>query len=226
MSLKENLLNANKEIVSLGLVKLTWGNVSARQGKNILIKPSGVKLQSLDYNDISEVDFDNNLLKGLKQSVDTPSHIELYKSFKNVNAVVHTHSKYATSFAQAKVNIPCLGTTHADYFRYEIPVVGEAKDLENYEKSTGESIVNFFIENSIDPLEVPAALCPGHGVFAWGKTIEDAVKHALVLELVAEMSYNTMMILSCQDKQMQPINTDISDKHFLRKHGKEKYYGQ
>ena len=152
MSLKENLLNANKEIVSLGLVKLTWGNVSARQGKNILIKPSGVKLQSLDYNDISEVDFDNNLLKGLKQSVDTPSHIELYKSFKNVNAVVHTHSKYATSFAQAKVNIPCLGTTHADYFRYEIPVVGEAKDLENYEKSTGESIVNFFIENSIDSM--------------------------------------------------------------------------
>ena len=145
MSIKQDLLNANKEIVSLGLVKLTWGNVSTRQGKNILIKPSGVKLQSLDYNDMSEVDFDNNLLKGLKQSVDTPSHIELYKSFKNVNAVVHTHSKYATSFAQAKVNIPCLGTTHADYFRYEIPVVGEAKDLENYEKSTGESIVNFFI---------------------------------------------------------------------------------
>ena len=226
MSLKEDLLNANKEIVSLGLVKLTWGNVSVRQGKNILIKPSGVKLQNLDYNDMSEVDFDNNLVKGLKQSVDTPSHIEVYKSFKNVNAVVHTHSKYATSFAQAKTNIPCIGTTHADYFRYEIPVVGEAKDLENYEKSTGESIVNFFTENSVDPLEVPAALCPGHGVFAWGETIEEAVKHALVLELVAEMSYNTMMILSCKGKQVQPIDSDVSDKHFLRKHGKEKYYGQ
>ena len=98
--------------------------------------------------------------------------------------------------------------------------------MENYEKSTGQSIVNFFTENSIDPLQVSAALCPGHGVFTWGKTIEEAVKHALVLELVAEMSYNTMMILSCQGKQAQPISADISDKHFLRKHGKEKYYGQ
>jgi L-ribulose-5-phosphate 4-epimerase len=226
LSIKKQLLSANKEIVDLGLVKLTWGNVSARQDNKILIKPSGVDLQSLDFNDISIVNFNNILLGGLKQSVDTPSHIEIYRHFHDVNAIVHTHSKYATSFAQSKTNIPCLGTTHADYFRYEIPVVNEAKNLEKYEKSTGESIVNFFIENNIDPLEVPAALCPGHGVFAWGVTIEEAVKHALVLELVAEMSYNTMMILSCKGKQAQPIASDISDKHFLRKHGKEKYYGQ
>ena len=226
MSIKKQLLSANKEIVDLGLVKLTWGNVSVRQDNKILIKPSGVDLQNLDFNDMSIVDFNNTLLGGLKQSVDTPAHIEIYKSFHSVNAVVHTHSKYATSFAQSKTNIPCLGTTHADYFRYEIPVVGEAKNLEKYEKSTGESIVNFFIENSIDPLEVPAALCPGHGVFAWGESIEAAVRNALVLELVAEMSYNTIVISMYSDKKAPSIDSSISDKHFLRKHGKEKYYGQ
>ena len=226
MSIKKQLLSANKEIVDLGLVKLTWGNVSARQDNKILIKPSGVDLQSLDFNDISIVNFNNILLGGLKQSVDTPSHIEIYRHFHDVNAIVHTHSKYATSFAQSKTNIPCLGTTHADYFRYEIPVVGEAKNLEKYEKSTGESIVNFFIENSIDPLEVPAALCPGHGVFAWGSNLSNAVRNALVLELIAEMAYNSMMISFCNNSKVTSISSEISDKHFLRKHGKEKYYGQ
>jgi L-ribulose-5-phosphate 4-epimerase len=226
LSIKKQLLSANKEIVDLGLVKLTWGNVSVRQDNKILIKPSGVDLQNLDFNDMSIVNFNNMLLGGLKQSVDTPAHIEIYKCFNSVNAIVHTHSKYATSFAQSKTNIPCLGTTHADYFRYEIPVVGEAKNLEKYEKSTGESIVNFFIENSIDPLEVPAALCPGHGVFAWGSNLSNAVRNALVLELIAEMAYNSMMISFCNNSKVTSISSEISDKHFLRKHGKEKYYGQ
>jgi L-ribulose-5-phosphate 4-epimerase len=226
MSLRSDIIAANKEIVELGLVKLTWGNVSCRINENFLIKPSGVNLSNLLPDQVAEIDKDNILVSGLKQSVDSPAHIEIYKNFKDVCAVVHTHSKFATSFAQSGTPIPCAGTTHADFFRTEIPVVGFPSEVDEYEKFTGQKIASFYKENNLNPLETPAVLCEGHGVFAWGRDIKSAVQNAFVVELVAEMYYNTIVISSCFGKTASPLNKKISEKHFLRKHGKDKYYGQ
>ncbi len=219
------LIQCNQSLQKENLVIYTWGNVSCREGKYILIKPSGVKFDDLSKENISKIDISSeDLISGYKPSVDTPTHIHLYKNFRNINAVVHTHSKYATIFAQAKKPIPCLGTTHADYFYGDIPLVDDLSydEIENnYEQNTGKKIVQYFKKNSIDPLNMGAALCPSHGVFTWGKDLSSALKNAIVLEYIAEVAYKTLVL------NPEPnFNNELLDKHFLRKHGKKSYYGQ
>jgi L-ribulose-5-phosphate 4-epimerase len=223
---KKSVLYANKWIVDKGLVELTWGNVSCydRQKSTIYIKPSGVSLDSIKEDDISSLTIKGSLLSGKKPSVDTPTHLEIYRNFSNVNCVIHTHSKYATIFAQANMSIPCLGTTHSDYFYGPIPCVEHPNMQEvnsDYEKQTGIGICNYFESNKINPLQMGSCLVKGHGVFSWGPNIEKALEKAYVLELIAEMAYKTIIINP--DAKLERF---ILDKHFLRKHGENKYYGQ
>tara|TARA_R100000808_G_C2134765_1_gene143266 strand:+ start:817 stop:1503 length:687 start_codon:yes stop_codon:yes gene_type:complete len=223
----QKLVKINKRLEEEKLVIFTWGNASFRHDKDVYIKPSGVSFSDLTEEKISQVDLETEMhLSGLKPSVDTPTHLVLYRAFPEVKAVIHTHSKYCTIFAQAKTSIPCLGTTHADYFYGEIPVVEalNKQEIENeYEKNTGLKIIQYFKEKNISPLDVPAALSPSHGVFVWGNSLDTAIKNAIVLENIAEMAYKTVSL--CYN---QPIEFDknLLDKHFLRKHGSQKYYGQ
>ena len=233
MSLKGAVLEANKKIIDSGLVQLTWGNVSALEKRIgvVLIKPSGVNLNKITEDDITSVSLrTGSVISGKKPSVDTPTHLVLYRNFKNIGAIVHTHSKFATAFAQANREILCLGTTHADYFCGSIPVVDQpdTKDIEDrYEEAIGESIVHFFLEKDIDPSYIPGALCPSHGVFCWGKDLEEAVKNAHVLEILAEMAYYTHSLNQRFDSDRNSrLRKDIMNKHFFRKHGSKKYYGQ
>tara|TARA_B100001094_G_scaffold330748_1_gene396767 strand:- start:371 stop:1054 length:684 start_codon:yes stop_codon:yes gene_type:complete len=221
---KKELLESNCEILRNGLVSLTWGNVSCRVDDNIIIKPSGIDLSVARPEDMSVVDLTGNSISGLKPSVDTLAHVELYKGFPEIRSVVHTHSKFATSFAQAGTPIRCLGTTHADYFRGAIPIVPIPTwdDTTSYEKKTGEAIVKHFNHKSISYLQIPAALVESHGVFAWGKCMKSAVENAHVLELVAEMKVITLSI----NPNKGNLALQISDKHFFRKNGDGKYYGQ
>ncbi|HBY68779.1 MAG TPA: L-ribulose-5-phosphate 4-epimerase [Flavobacteriaceae bacterium] len=224
--IKKDVLMANRWIVEKGLVDLTWGNVSYcdRDNQLIYIKPSGVKLSSASPGDISCIDFQENLIDGLKCSVDTPTHVEIYKAFDDTRCVIHTHSKYATIFAQANMEIPCLGTTHADYFYGNIPCVPcpNHTEIESaYEKFTGKSITSFYNEKNIVYNEVQACLVSGHGPFVWGNTIEKALENAQVLEIVAEYAYKTLML-----NKESYLPQYILNKHFLRKHGAKKYYGQ
>ena len=218
----------NRNIVEHGLVKLTWGNGSVfdRDNETVYIKPSGVDVFDMIVNDISNVNMDGVHLSGKKPSVDTDIHLELYKSvtFNSINSIVHTHSKYCTIFAQMQSDIPALGTTHADYFYGAIPVVDQLTpdEIENdYEKNTGRSVVNHFIKNKINPLSIPAALLPQHGLLTWGETADKALENAIVAELCAEMAYKQLQL--CSKKHM---NNHLLNKHFLRKHGTTKYYGQ
>ena len=222
--IKTQILQANKWIVDKKLVSLTWGNVSARNADEIFIKPSGVDLNSIEEKDISVVSLDGSIISGLKPSVDTPAHVELYSAFKDINCIVHTHSKYATVFAQLNKHIQCLGTTHADYFKGSIPVVPIPawNDNISYEKITGKAIVSYFKEKDINHNDISAALVAHHGVFAWGSTIEKALENAYVLELIAEMAYLTLAIRPMPNE----LNSKILEKHFLRKNGNGKYYGQ
>ena len=233
MSLKGSVLEANKKIVSLGLVQMTWGNVSALEKDTgiVHIKPSGVDLDNIKEEDISSVSlWTGNTVSGKKSSVDTPTHLVLYKNFKDVGAIVHTHSKFATAFAQANREIHCLGTTHADHFYGSVPVVyqPDAKAVEDrYEEAIGESIVQFFLEKDIDPSHIPGVLCPNHGVFCWGFNLEEAIKNAHALELLAEMAdYTHSLNQSFNSDRDNRLRKDIMNKHFFRKHGNEKYYGQ
>ena len=227
----EDVLSANKLIVSLGLVERSWGNVSAvdRSRGIMVIKPSGANLEKIKASDMASVSLlDGSHTSGLKPSVDTPTHSVLYQRFGDIGAIVHTHSRFATAYAQAKKSIKCLGTTHADYFYGEIPVVymPSKKDvIYRYEEATGDCIVNYFIDKNIDPLKIPAALCPNHGAFVWGCDLNDALQNAHVLELVAEMAYYTEGIRGLNNPAFK-LRQDILDKHFLRKHGDGKYYGQ
>ena len=167
-------------------------------------------------------------LAGLKSSVDTEIHLEIYKSFHQVGAVIHTHSNYATAFAQAKMPIPYLGTTHADYFYGDIPVIEDLSKEEiliDYEKNIGKKIVQHFRENNIDPSQMPAVLIPSHGSIVWGPTIEKTLETAIVLEEVAKLAYKTLNLSQACDK-ITSQSLDLLDKHFLRKHGDKKYYGQ
>ncbi|MAE81821.1 MAG: L-ribulose-5-phosphate 4-epimerase [Flammeovirgaceae bacterium] len=226
-----DVLSANKLIISLGLVKRSWGNVSAvdRAKGTVAIKPSGVNLEKIKTAQIASVSLlDGSHISGLKSSVDTPTHLVLYRRFTDIGAIVHTHSPFATAFAQARKSIECLGTTHADYFYGTIPVVyapGKEDVVHRYEEATGTGIVDYFIDNDIDPLKIPAALCPNHGVFAWGRNLQEAIESAHVLELVAEMAYYTQGICGLNNPVIK-LRNDILDKHFLRKHGDGKYYGQ
>ena len=225
--LKNNVFKANIDLVKKGLVIFTWGNVSAIDfdTRLIVIKPSGLSYSNMSAEEMVVVDLDGNVVEGeLKPSSDTPTHIALYKAFPEIGGVAHTHSTFATSWAQAGREIPSLGTTHADYFATDIPCTRDMTDEEvngNYELETGNVIVEKFNNLSCKPLHTPAVLVKNHGPFTWGKSAEEAVYHAVVLEEIARMA--------CYSLTINPdsvMNRALVEKHFSRKHGLNKYYGQ
>ena len=224
--LKEEVLKANLLLPKHNLVTFTWGNVSAidREKGLIVIKPSGVEYDEMKASDMVVVDLDGNVVEGnLRPSSDTPTHIELYKAFKEIGGVVHTHSRWATSFAQAGLEIRPMGTTHADYFYGPIPCTRSLTDEEikgQYEKNTGTVIIETF--KGIDPTAVPGVLVRNHGPFAWGKDAANAVHNAVVMEEVAFMNYHAMTLRP----DAPCVSQTLLDKHYYRKHGKNAYYGQ
>ncbi len=226
--LKQEVYDANMALPEYGLVVFTWGNVSGYDPESGLmaIKPSGVKYKDLKVEDIVLVNMEGEVVEGtLKPSSDTATHIEIYKNFKNVRGVVHTHSSWATSFAQAGKGIQAFGTTHADYFYGSVPCTRKMNKEEvetAYEENTGKVIVETFKDK--DPDAVPAVLVNEHGPFTWGSDAHDAVYHAVVLEEVAKMAYRTQMLR--MDLNDQPMQQLLLDKHYLRKHGANAYYGQ
>ena len=225
-NLKEKVFRANIALVENGLVKLTWGNVSGidRSRGLVVIKPSGVAYHEMKPEHMVVTDLDGNVVEGdLKPSSDTATHLVLYKNFEDIGGVVHTHSSWATSFAQAGKGIPALGTTHGDTFYGEIPCTRKMTEKEiqgAYEEETGNVIVETF--KGINPLYIPGVLVNMHGPFAWGKDPMDAVQNAVILEEVAMMAFNTLML----SPGIGPMDQVLLDKHFLRKHGKNAYYGQ
>jgi len=224
--LKQVVLEANLELPKKGLITYTWGNVSGidREKGLVVIKPSGVPYDELKLEHLVVVDLQGNVVEGnLNPSSDTPTHLEIYNNFKEVGGVVHTHSRWATLWAQAGKGIPALGTTHADYFYGEIPCtrVMTAEEIQGmYEEETGKVIIETF--NGINPNYVPAVLVNNHGPFTWGKDAHEAVHNAVVLEEVAMMAYYTCSLTP----NIKPISQVLLDKHFLRKHGANAYYGQ
>ena len=226
--LKKQVYEANMELPKYGLVTFTWGNVSAidRESGLFVIKPSGVEYDKLTPEDMVVVDLDGKKVEGrYNPSSDTATHVELYKAFPQIGGVVHTHSSYATSWAQAGRSIPCYGTTHADYIYGEIPCVRclTAEEIQDaYEENTGHLIVNEFQRLGKDPEAVPAVLCKNLGPFAWGKDAKEAVHNAVVLEEVAKMAYRAETI----NPRIQPAPQELQDKHYYRKHGANAYYGQ
>ena len=225
-SLKQKVYEANMELPKRGLITYTWGNVSGidRETGYFVIKPSGVDYDLLKPEDMVVMDLEGNKIEGhLNPSSDTPTHIELYKAYPEIGGVVHTHSPWATSWAQAGRYIPCYGTTHADYFYGDIPcarLLTENEIEENYEKNTGLVIVETIGDEN--PLFVPGILCSNHGPFTCGKDAHDAVHNAVVLEEVAKMASCTESINKSSSKAPQ----SMQDKHFMRKHGPNAYYGQ
>lgn len=225
--LKEQVLKANILLPEHKLVTFTWGNVSAIDRKSgvMVIKPSGVSYEGMTKNDMVVVDVETGkVVEGKwKPSSDTPTHLELYRNFFEIGGIVHTHSNWATSFAEAGMGIRALGTTHADYFYGEIPCTRAMTPEEingEYEKETGAVIVETF--EGIDPMTIPAVLVKSHGPFAWGKDAFDAVHNAVVLEEVASMNYRAMTL----NPHLSDMQQELLDKHYLRKHGKNAYYGQ
>lgn len=228
-SLKLEVLRANLALPEHGLVTFTWGNVSAvdREKNLIVIKPSGVSYDSMEADDMIVVDLNNGeRVEGrLKPSSDTPTHIALYRAFPSIGAVVHTHSRHATAFAQAGMGIPPLGTTHADYFYGEIPCTRKMTPAEingDYESETGGVICETFSKRGIDPTKIPAVLVCGHGPFVWGKDAEEAVENAAVLEEIAFMAFHTLSLAP----DTPHLEKELLDRHFFRKHGFGAYYGQ
>ncbi|HOF92948.1 MAG TPA: L-ribulose-5-phosphate 4-epimerase [Bacteroidales bacterium] len=223
--LKEKVFQANLDLVKHGLVIFTWGNVSAidREKGLVVIKPSGVAYEDMRVEDMVVLDLNGKKLDGkLKPSSDTATHLELYKAFPEIGGVVHTHSTFATAWSQAGMSIPNIGTTHADYFSREIPCTRDMDEEEvmgEYEKQTGLVIVEAF--KDINPVQVPGVLVKNHGPFAWGKSADDAVHNAVVMEQVAKMAYIAFSINP--ELTMNPL---LIQKHFFRKHGPGAYYGQ
>lgn len=226
--LKQQVYEANMELPKKGLVTYTWGNVSAidRETGLVVIKPSGVDYDRLKPEDMVVLDLDGNKIEGVyKPSSDTATHIELYKRYEEIGAVVHTHSSEAAAWAQAGRDIPLYGTTHADYFFEAIPCTRCLTDeeiFEEYETNTGRVIIETFEKRAINPIYTPAVLCANHGPFSWGKDAKEAVQNAVVLEEVAKMARYTEMI----NVKAEPVRKAIVDKHFYRKHGENAYYGQ
>lgn len=223
--LKKEVLKANLDLVKNGLVLFTWGNASAidRKSGYVVIKPSGVDYGEMKAEDMVVVDLNGNVVEGnLRPSSDTPTHLELYKAHPEIGGVVHTHSTYATAFAQAGRAIPAYGTTHADYFYGQVPCTRVLKisEMSEYEKNTGAVINETFMDK--DVAAVPACLVAHHGVFAWGKGAAQAVYHATVVEEVAKIAYLTESLNS----GAKSLPQHIADKHYSRKHGKNAYYGQ
>lgn len=226
--LKEKVWKANLQLPAHHLVTFTWGNVSAldKETGYFVIKPSGVPYEDLKPEDMVVVDLDGNKVEGdLNPSSDTPTHAVLYSRFPELGGIVHTHSSFATSWAQAGRDIPCYGTTHADYIYGPIPCVRNLTKQEideAYEKNTGILIADYFKESGRDLMAVPGALCKNHGVFTWGKDADDAVYNAVVFEEVAKMAYVTEQI----NPRVTPAPQELQDKHYYRKHGANAYYGQ
>ena len=228
-TLKQQVYEANMELPRRGLVTYTWGNVSGidRASGLVVIKPSGVEYEELTLDKMVVVDLQTGtIVEGsLNPSSDTKTHLELYKAFPALGGIVHTHSPFAVAWAQAGRDIPCYGTTHADYFYGPVPCARHltAAELEeNYEKNTGKVIIETFQNRNIDPVAVPAVICHSHGPFTWGKDAAQAVYHAVVLEEVAKMALFTRQI----DPAAAPAPQSMQDKHYLRKHGPNAYYGQ
>jgi L-ribulose-5-phosphate 4-epimerase len=227
--LKEKVWLANKELAKSGLVVLTWGNVSGvdREAGVMAIKPSGVDYGELRPEDIVVLSIDEGeIIEGsLRPSSDTPSHLVLYQEFRSIGGVVHTHSTYATSWAQAGREIPCFGTTHADYFYGSVPLTRQLTPEEiksEYERNTGKVIVEHFSKSGLATDEVPGVLVPNHGVFSWGDNTMAALEASIVLEEVAKMGLYTILL----NPQVGSIPQELLDKHFFRKHGSGAYYGQ
>lgn len=224
--LKQQVWQANIDIITKGLALYTWGNVSGidRSRGLVIIKPSGVSYDKLQPEDMVVIDLEGKRVKGsLNPSSDTPTHLVLYKTFKNIGAIVHTHSTYAASWAQAMLPLPCLGTTHADYFHGSVPVtvpLSADRISKGYEEETGKSIAEIF--KGLNHESVPGVLVAGHGVFTWGETPEEAVENNIVLEEVAKIATYTRLL----NPQIKSVSKDLLDKHYLRKHGAGRYYGQ
>ena len=226
--LKLAVLDANLLLPEYDLVTFTWGNVSAidRESGLVVIKPSGVEYDEMSADDMVVVDLDGKVVEGrYKPSSDTPTHVALYKAFPEVGGIVHTHSRWATSFAQAGCGIPAFGTTHADTFYGEIPCTRKmtAEEIKGeYELETGNVIIETFRDRNIDPMAVPAVLVNSHGPFIWGKDAAEAAHNAVVLEEVAFMALHARML----NPALGTMQSELLDKHYLRKHGKNAYYGQ
>lgn len=225
--LKEQVFQTNLLLPKHGLITFTWGNVSGINRKKglVVIKPSGVSYEVLKADDMVVLELETGkVVEGdLKPSSDTPTHLELYKAFPNIGGVVHTHSRWATSFAQAGRGLMALGTTHGDYFYGEIPCTRKMTKAEiegEYEKETGTVIIETF--QGKDPDAIPAVLVHSHGPFTWGKDAMDAVHNAVVLDEIAFMNFHTLML----EPNIQPMQQELADKHYLRKHGANAYYGQ
>lgn len=224
--LKQDVLDANLELVRRGLVLYTFGNASgiSREEGLVAIKPSGVPYETMKPSDIVLVDLNGKVVEGtLRPSSDVDTHIHLYQSFPQIGGVVHTHSRAATAWAQAGREIPCFGTTHADYFYGPVPVAGPLTDDEihgAYELNTGAAIVRRF--QGIDPLSLPGVLVCGHAPFTWGTSASDAAYHAVILEELAEIATRTLAI----NTQAAPVSRKLLDKHYFRKHGAKATYGQ
>ncbi len=224
--LREEVLEANLEVVRRGLVLYTFGNASGidRAQGLVVIKPSGVPYEQMKAADFVIVDLDGNVVEGtLRPSSDLPTHLVLYKAFPHIGGVVHTHSRAATAWAQAHREIPCLGTTHADYFHGSVPIterLTEEEIKEGYEVNTGNAIVRRF--QDLDPMHSPAVLVAGHAPFCWGRSATEAAHNAVVLEEVAMLAMQTMAL----NPRIDSICSSLRDKHFFRKHGTGAYYGQ
>lgn len=224
--LKEQVLEANLALVKYELVRFTWGNVSGidQESRLVVIKPSGVPYEVLKAEDMVVIDLTGKVIEGdLRPSSDTPTHLVLYNHFSEIGGVVHTHSKWATIWSQTGEKIPVLGTTHADHFYGAIPCTRRMTEEEvaaDYEKETGMVIVESF--QNLDSKAVPGVLVNNHGPFCWGKDAIEAVKNAVILEEIAQMAYHTLTL----KLGVEPISKKLLDRHYLRKHGKDAYYGQ
>lgn len=226
--LKKQVFEANLSLVKHNLVILTWGNVSAidRESGLVVIKPSGISYEKMAVSDMVVVNLDGEVVEGhLRPSSDTDTHIELYKKYKEIGGVVHTHSTLATAWAQAKRDIPAYGTTHADTFYGPVPCtrsLSKSEIDEEYEKNTGLVIIETLEEKNLDPLSVPGIIVSSHGPFAWGESASKAVYNSVVIEEVAKMALNTEIL----NKEIQSIPKELENKHYYRKHGPNAYYGQ
>lgn len=230
--LKQKVFEANLQLVSYGLVVLTWGNVSGidRQNGLFVIKPSGVPYEKMTADDMVVMDLNGNKVEGkLNPSSDTPTHLELYRNFENIGGIVHTHSSWACSWAQAGRDIPAYGTTHADFANGAVPCARGLTEEEvngEYELNTGKVIAEEFSNRGIKPEECPAVLVHRHGPFTWGKDPFKAVENALILEEAAKMASRTERVAAFDDNSNIGIEQYLLDKHYQRKHGKNAYYGQ
>lgn len=225
-SLKQEVLEANLELPAHGLVVYTWGNASGidRDKGFVVIKASGIKYEDMTIKHMVVLDLEGNIVEGsYKPSSDTPTHLALYKAFSSIGGIVHTHSTWATVWAQSQMGIPCYGTTHADYFYGEIPCTRSMTEEEingEYEAETGTVIIEAFKDKG--PASVPGILVASHGPFTWGKDAHEAVHNSVVLEELSKMAYATHTL----NAEISPVSGALLDKHFLRKHGKGAYYGQ